>query len=42
MGKVAPMSEQNGEVDFALAAFRDDGTWRVQDIAPIPPGWRNW
>ena len=28
------MSEQNGEVDFALAAFRDDGTWRVQDIAP--------
>ena len=34
MGKVAPMSEQNGEVDFALAAFRDDGTWRVQDIAP--------
>ncbi len=34
MGKVAPMSEQNGEVDFALAAFREGGTWQVQDIAP--------
>ena len=27
------MSEQTGEVDFALAAFRDDGTWQVQEIA---------
>lgn len=27
------MSEQNGEVDFALAAFRDDGAWQVQEIA---------
>lgn len=27
------MSEQNGEVDFALAAFREDGVWRVQEIA---------
>ena len=28
------MSEQNGEVDFALAAFVEDGTWHLQDIAP--------
>jgi putative tRNA adenosine deaminase-associated protein len=27
------MSEQIGEVDFALAAFREDGVWQVQDIA---------
>lgn len=27
------MSEQNGEVDFALVAFREDGAWQVQDIA---------
>lgn len=27
------MSEQSGEVDFALAAFREDGVWQVQDIA---------
>ena len=27
------MSEQSGEVDFALAAFREDGTWQVQEIA---------
>ena len=27
------MSEQSGEVDFALAAFRDNGAWQVQDIA---------
>ena len=27
------MSEQTGEVDFALAAFRVDGTWQVQEIA---------
>lgn len=27
------MSEQTGEIDFALAAFRDDGTWQVQEIA---------
>lgn len=27
------MSEQSGEVDFALAAFRDDGAWQVQEIA---------
>jgi len=29
----AAMSEQPGEVDFALAAFRDNGAWQVQDIA---------
>ncbi|WP_210503354.1 tRNA adenosine deaminase-associated protein [Nocardioides xinjiangensis] len=28
------MSEQNGEVDFALVAFREDGVWQLQDIAP--------
>ena len=28
------MSEQSGEIDFALAAFADDGSWQVQDIAP--------
>lgn len=28
------MSEPNGEVDFALAAFREDGEWQLQDIAP--------
>ena len=27
------MSEQSGEVDFALAAFLDDGAWQVQEIA---------
>jgi putative tRNA adenosine deaminase-associated protein len=27
------MSEQTGGIDFALAAFRDDGTWQVQEIA---------
>ncbi|CUR62201.1 conserved hypothetical protein [metagenome] len=27
------MSEPNGEVDFALAAFHEDGEWQVQDIA---------
>ena len=27
------MSEQSGEVDFALAAFVEDGDWQVQDIA---------
>jgi len=27
------MSEQAGEVDFALAAFVEDGVWEVQDIA---------
>jgi len=27
------MSEQTGEVDFALAAFRVDGAWQVQEIA---------
>ncbi len=27
------MSEQNGEVDFALVAFREDGVWQLQDIA---------
>ena len=28
------MSEQSGEIDFALAAFVEDGAWEVQDIAP--------
>jgi putative tRNA adenosine deaminase-associated protein len=28
------MSEQSGEVDYALAAFVEDGHWQVQDIAP--------
>jgi putative tRNA adenosine deaminase-associated protein len=27
------MSEPNGEVDFALAAFHEDGEWQLQDIA---------
>ncbi len=27
------MSEQSDEVDFALAAFREDGAWQLQDIA---------
>jgi putative tRNA adenosine deaminase-associated protein len=27
------MSEQSGAVDFALAAFVEDGTWQVRDIA---------
>ena len=27
------MSEQNGEVDYALAAYLEDGTWHLQDIA---------
>lgn len=27
------MPEQSGEVDFALAAFREDGAWQLQDIA---------
>jgi putative tRNA adenosine deaminase-associated protein len=27
------MSEQIGEVDFAVAAFREDGEWEVQEIA---------
>ena len=27
------MSEQHGEVDFALAAFLEDGDWQVQEIA---------
>ena len=27
------MSEQSGEVDFALVAFLDDGVWQLQDIA---------
>ena len=27
------MSEPNGEVDFALAAFREEGEWQLQDIA---------
>ena len=27
------MSEQSGGVDFALAAFVEDGDWQVQDIA---------
>ena len=27
------MSEPNGVVDFALAAFREDGEWQLQDIA---------
>ncbi|WP_374454200.1 tRNA adenosine deaminase-associated protein [Nocardioides sp.] len=27
------MSEPSGEVDFALAAFREDGRWQLQDIA---------
>ena len=27
------MSEQSGEVDFALAAFREDGAWQVREIA---------
>ncbi len=28
------MSEPNGEVDFALVAFRQDGVWQLQDLAP--------
>ena len=27
------MSEQIGEIDFALAAFREDGDWQLQEIA---------
>ena len=27
------MSEQSGEIDFALAAFVEDGAWQVQEIA---------
>jgi putative tRNA adenosine deaminase-associated protein len=27
------MSEQDGEVDYALVAFVEDGTWQLQDIA---------
>ncbi|PKH39605.1 putative tRNA adenosine deaminase-associated protein [Nocardioides alpinus] len=27
------MSEQDGEIDYALVAFLDDGAWQVQDIA---------
>lgn len=27
------MSEQDGEVDYALAAFVEDGAWQVQEIA---------
>jgi putative tRNA adenosine deaminase-associated protein len=27
------MSEQSGEIDFALAAWLEDGDWQVQDIA---------
>ena len=27
------MSEQSGAIDFALAAFVEDGEWEVQDIA---------
>ena len=27
------MSEQSGAIDFALAAFVEDGEWQVQDIA---------
>ena len=27
------MSEQDGEVDYALVAFVEDGAWQVQDIA---------
>jgi putative tRNA adenosine deaminase-associated protein len=27
------MSEQHGEVDFALVAFLEDGDWQVQEIA---------
>ncbi|KQV64325.1 hypothetical protein ASC64_16320 [Nocardioides sp. Root122] len=27
------MSEPNGEVDFALAAFHEDGEWQLQEIA---------
>jgi putative tRNA adenosine deaminase-associated protein len=27
------MSEQSGGIDFALAAFVEDGEWQVQDIA---------
>ena len=27
------MDDQLDSVDFALAAFRDDGEWQVQDIA---------
>jgi putative tRNA adenosine deaminase-associated protein len=27
------MSEQHGEVDFALAAFLEEGDWQVQEIA---------
>ena len=27
------MTEQSGGVDFALAAFLEDGEWQVQDIA---------
>ena len=27
------MSEQSGEVDYALVAFLEDGDWQVQDIA---------
>lgn len=27
------MSELIGEVDFALAAFREEGVWQVQDVA---------
>ncbi|NYE36194.1 putative tRNA adenosine deaminase-associated protein [Nocardioides cavernae] len=26
------MTEHDGEVDFALAAFREDGVWQVQEI----------
>ena len=28
------MSEESGGIDFALAAFVEDGEWQVQDIAP--------
>ncbi len=27
------MSENDGKVDFAVVAFREDGAWQVQDIA---------
>ena len=27
------MSEQSGEIDFALVAFVEDGAWQVQEIA---------
>lgn len=27
------MSEENGDVDYALVAFVEDGAWQVQDIA---------